>query len=533
MKNYTSALIGVCMAGLTLTGSASAQLQLPTNPSKTDCSLSSKEWQSWISGQVNGEWTFNPADSIGFPPLENTKCDFYKWSSHMFLWMTSPAGSQYGGGSFVFDSSIFFDVSPSNSQGKRFLISNSEPNSFGLRSGKFEDPVGAMIIGETGQAGGGDVLISQADTGASNASSIVYYGVHVNDVFAYFLEGQKKGVFTKDTNHPDSQFPNDFPVWASELAQVVAYAESQGAKLPDAEALTMEFKTSWVGADTLANPGEYLLINATVPNYVMTPNANKWSVSTSQPTIQKQLALLGVHVVGTVQGHPEMVWATFEHKNNAPDVTYVYENNQGANQTVTGSSAGNWIFMSTNGDMNNANVAHAMDCNTSSPTFGCSSGDIVSQNNFTISPSDTNRENPWGSFGSSSADGIPNNNAQIISLNNDVIGFLPANDVRRNYILGGAVWTQGGGIPVESKVDGQFKMLTPPPQSATQIGSLQLANSTMETYHQGPTDPSLGCFACHNLFKSTPSAPTPDGVTISHIFEAIVPVIPKWTTAQD
>jgi len=532
MKNYTSALISVCMAGFIMTGAASAQTQLPSNPSKTDCSLSSTDWQQWIQGEMDGKWTFKPANSIGFPPLENTKCDFYKWSSQMFLWMMSPASGEYGSGSFVFDSSVFFDVSPADSRGNRRLIANSQPNSFGLRSAKFEDPSGAMIIGETGQAGGGDVLVSQPATGASSNSSLVYYGVHVNDVYAYFLEGQKKGVFKPDTSHPDSKFPSDFPVWPSELQQVVNYAKTQGANLPNAEALTMEFKTSWVDAETLTNPNEHLLINATVPNYVMVPNADKWSVSTMQPTIEKKLALLGVHVVGTVQGHPEMVWATFEHKNNAPDVTYIYENNQGQNQSVRGTSAGSWIFMSTNGDMNNANVAHAMDCNTSSPIFGCVAGDIVAQNNFKISASDTNRGNPWGSFGDDASNDIPNNNAQIISLNNDVIGFLPASDMRRNYILSGAVWTKGGGIPVESKVDGKFVMLTPPPESATEVGSLQLANSTMETYHQGKTDSSLGCFSCHNLFKMPPTAANPDGVTISHIFDGIVPIVPKWTVEE-
>ena len=32
------------------------------------------------------------------------------------------------------------------------------------------------------------------------------------------------------------------------------------------------------------------------------------------------MALVGLHVVGVVQGHPEFVWATFEHDKNAPDI---------------------------------------------------------------------------------------------------------------------------------------------------------------------------------------------------------------------
>ena len=31
------------------------------------------------------------------------------------------------------------------------------------------------------------------------------------------------------------------------------------------------------------------------------------------------VALIGLHVVGVVEDHPEFVWATFEHEDNAPD----------------------------------------------------------------------------------------------------------------------------------------------------------------------------------------------------------------------
>ena len=36
------------------------------------------------------------------------------------------------------------------------------------------------------------------------------------------------------------------------------------------------------------------------------------------------MAMVGLHVVGSVKGHPEMVWATFEHIDNAPQNNYVY-----------------------------------------------------------------------------------------------------------------------------------------------------------------------------------------------------------------
>lgn len=46
----------------------------------------------------------------------------------MFLWVTSPAPSEYGGGARVFDSPVFFDLSPPDASGNQTLI----PHSAGL-----------------------------------------------------------------------------------------------------------------------------------------------------------------------------------------------------------------------------------------------------------------------------------------------------------------------------------------------------------------------------------------------------------------
>ena len=104
------------------------------------------------------------------------------------------------------------------------------------------------------------------------------------------------------------------------------------------------------------------------------------------------------------------------------------------------------------------------------------------------------RVNPWGDAGGLASSA--KNNTQIISLNSDVVGLLADGDVRKNYIQTGSLWTQDGQIP----------------PAGTQVGSLDLANSTMETYHQ-----SVNCFVCH----SVSSGP---GVGISHIYDTLQPL---------
>ncbi len=409
---------------------AQAQSKLPPDPAPT-CTVSMQEFAKWFLFQtVTTDGLVNPADSVGFPQ-QNTKCDFYKWSAQMFLWLTSPGYA--GSGGYVFDSDIFYDVSPENAQGQREFIPGSAGNPFFLRVQKPEE------IGETGQAGGSAVLISQQ-------GSLVYYGIHTNDVYAYFLSGQKGGQITA----------TEFPTTQADLQAVEKFADRL---FQDRIALTMELKTSWVDAATV-DASKYLTITATVPKYTVVSD-QLWNLDGTET---KLLALVGFHVVGTVQGHPEMVWATFENLSNTPDNDYYYQVADGTIRLVNYDSSGNWLFMAPNGLKTDANVERAK----------VDAGDIVATTNQTIGRSNTYRVNPWGDSGGQTS--AAENNTEIISLNTAVLGLLAPGDVRANYILIGALWTQHGQIP----------------PSGTQIGSLDLANSTLETYHQ-----NLHCFTCH------------------------------------
>ncbi|MDC0710792.1 hypothetical protein POL68_20110 [Stigmatella sp. ncwal1] len=453
------------VALLSLAPVAQAQIALPTDVAPS-CTVSQCEFASWfVGGTVTPGGVVTPANGIVFPPTSNTACDFYKWSSHMFLWLTSPTQN-----TLILDSPIVFDVSAPNSQGQRAFMANTgngeaKGNKFALRD---EKPIG---VDSTGQAGGNAVLISQK-------GSLVYYGVHANDVFAWFLTGQKSGQIPVMT----------FPMNAPEIAAVALYAGAKGkTTLLDLQAMTMEMKSSWVDATTV-DATQFITIMAEVPNYVKT-SATQW---TPYGTIQKKLALVGLHVVGTVNGHPEMVWATFEHVSNAPNNGYYYNPTTGGVANVPYNSAGNWTFMQSGGSQTGANT-ELMNVDTN--------GNIVAKGANPIGPSNTFRVNPWGSAGntSSSAD----NNTDILSLNVDVLSQLANQDVRRNYVLVGALWTADGSIPTDGS-------------STAMRGSLELANTTMETYHQ-----DMNCFACHKVPSGSSSF---DAGALSHIYSQLQPL---------
>ena len=442
---------------------AQAQVQthvqaFPANLQYTNaaCSVSPKELSNWfVSGRVSKGGFVSFANSIAFP-AQNTTCDFYKWAHQMFLWISSPAA-----GGIVLESPVFFDIN-FDAQGGHYIPNTAgvARHSFAVRGTKTQS------IQPGGQAGGGDTVLSMN-------GSLVYFGVHANDVYAWFNTAVSNKVIPAS-----APFPNT----PAGLASVVSYASGQGTSLPDANALGLELKTAWVDAATVLNVADYVTIDATVPNYVKT-SSTLWTINKQSPTIAKTLALVGIHIVGAVQGHPEMVWATFEHRNNAPNNAFYFNTLFGSTVQVPYNSTGTWSFMASGGTQSGALVPQM--------TIDPNNGNVVATNGNTIRQNNVYRVNPWGNA-PTAASAV--NNSQLISLNLDIFAMLGlVGDVRANYTQVGAVWTSDGSIPSG-------------PTAPALRGSLLLANTTMETYHQvviQGQSASMGCFGCHSSTTST------------------------------
>jgi hypothetical protein len=547
---------------------ASAQT-IPSDALAT-CTVTPAEFKSFFQGGnpvVNG--VVNPANSVTFPNVPN--CSFYQWSEQMFLWLTSPAPATYGGGGGrIFDSPAFFDVSPPDQNGERSFIPHFPrlirklpvraaqaglaglpvlfdktgrlvqvespklgPHALPLIRNKagdlleigratlgpdkkpiFEDRSGTVIehqlaptdarfrLIEPGRnlivqkfiIGGVPIFIGplgnvveteegQADDGVQVAQtdSLVYYVTMVNDVYAYFLTGVKKNQISPG---------NQFPTTPAELAQIVSFAAAHGKSFVDPNALAIEVKSAWVEAGGLPNLSTYITMTATVPTYDKS-NATKW-IPNGEKTVE--LALVGMHVVGSTAGHPEMIWATFEHIGNTPNATYTYNSTTGP-KTVTQNTAGNWLFATSNA---------AAPFNVPHQQFMAS--DIVATMGNVISSSNTLRSKAWGAAANVSPNPIDGSaaasNTEIISINNSIRGMMPAGDVRSNYFMTGATWTIGGQAP----------------NGSNEVGTSQLANTTMETFQQGPdnttTNGSSNCFDCH----------TSNQTNVSHVFDALKPL---------
>jgi len=240
-------------------------------------------------------------------------------------------------------------------------------------------------------------------------------------------------------------------------------------------------KSSWIDTTGLPNASNYITIQAEVPTY-NTSNPSLW-VQTGTHTAT--LALVGMHVVGSVNGHPEMIWASFEHFSNAPNEAYDYLDGGGVQKTVPRDTSGNWLF-TTPGSTGPFDNKHMFQ----------SGSNIQAASGFTVTPSDTIR---WKAFGAAS-NLSPNplvttagSNTEVISVNNSVLGQLLGADIRKNYYMLGATWTIGGAAPTAG--------VPMPGSPGNQVGTSRLENATLETYDQGTSSSTTGgglnCMACH------------------------------------
>jgi hypothetical protein len=275
-----------------------------------------------------------------------------------------------------------------------------------------------------------------------------------------------------------------FPISQATLNNISTFAIAHGrSPIIDSMALAIEIKCSWVEAAGLQDTDKFIKMTAIVPTYDKT-NPNDW-VPNGTKTVE--LAMVGMHVVGSTgstnpqnninHGHPELLWATFEHVSNDPDTSYDYTNATNGTGHVAENTAGTWVF-----------CANAPPVPFNQPHMHMVGDHIQALTGFTISPTNIKRIMPFGLNGTSAS-----GNAEVISTNNKVRSLLDPADKRINYIQRGTTWTIFGGFP----------------GSGNQVGTNILANTTMETFSQGNN-----CFLCHNT----------NTTIVSHVFNETAPL---------
>ena len=250
---------------------------------------------------------------------------------------------------------------------------------------------------------------------------------------------------------------------------------------------TLEIKVSWMLLDEGAH-NSYFVINAKVPE------------------IEEEvtLGLVGIHMAIWTKNHPEMIWATWEHKQNTPVC-------DGSSKVQPYNLAAETAAKCLSDEKSKDKCPQY---NFNTPTKKSGKPTPVS------TPNQICREFPYGNEPGESINGNDNqaNLKAIMELNEQLVGdkglltLLDDKDpmkVWSNYEMIGGLWTKDGQASGNSPVPTKAGAGDP---LSHQRGSLELSNMTMETFEQGADSYIPNCFGCHNYDPKTP-------LTVSHIYQ--------------
>jgi len=196
---------------------------------------------------------------------------------------------------------------------------------------------------------------------------------------------------------------------------------------------------------------------------------------------QVQVALVGLHVVGYVEHHPEFLWATFEHVNNSPafpDGTFAFSDQSNAN-AFTFYAAG------TPFSKDKILVSNQPAKQGDPPLL------TFDENTQTFSPvTQVVQMNQTG------GNTEPNGPANITAVNQASQKVMQGKSAwQANYFLVGTAWLE----PDTYIASNPDITNTSVQWNKKAKGSVALANMTAETFMQRPgKGDTLNCFACHN-----------------------------------
>ncbi len=372
-----------------------------------------------------------------------SNCEFHEWAWQEFLWLTQPTGN---GRIRLLDmpteDSLFSPGRAPAPLASAMMQERLKRQPLRLMP-RTRKTVGPTSIGDIRQAGSNGVLVDKS-------GQPVFFASFVTPVFYEFVRTNK--LYLKP-NYIAAADTLNFPTKAVEL------------------------KSSWMVVPNGAAASGFFTTKATIPKLKCADNSTDCTgtnvVVDMTQQVEVTVALVGLHVVGVLEGHPEFVWSTFEHIDNAPDLPP----GMAPNAAVAVSNMNSTFY--TSGTFANA-------CNL--PNAGS-----VALNSSTqkLSPI-TNVFRQFAFGGGDAAD-----TANITNLNQSVHGQLLADSVWKNYMLVGGVWFANGGDLVPGLGGNTIQPLV--------VGSVQVSNSTMETFTQKPFgSPSRSnCFSCHNTRPST------------------------------
>lgn len=422
--------------------------------SKIDC-LADPSWfpHSQTPAPLEGKNSpFNNGKTV-------TNLDFHRWSWQKFLWLTKPASPT--------------DNTPLFLNNGNFIQTDDTMIELEVPSG-----VAVNLIYEE-QACSNGILKTNPQYNSENAKAeTVLYSLHTNSTMFVaangFIKKFKSGEVDIKKNY------ETFPIGSLEL------------------------KVSWIVTDAIPV--------ADRKNYYTTQGSI--SLNGAKP-VQKEVALLGVHVVGIVENHPEFIWATFQHNDIAPFYDW---------KTQTASSQPEKLLFKAGSVSDIGGIQWiGKDKKTKTPGYVTTPSAVYDLFQYGVP------RNVGGSFMKTSQS-EPTNFNNIKDINTCVHKHLK--DVWSNYFYNGSIWLNTEDYTTtlaqaQKIVELGDNIASAQPGALTR-GSLNCANTSMETFTQTfldslskiKVDNLANCFSCHGAKDFATSNQSP--LYLSHLFNGLV-----------
>ncbi|MGC4103781.1 hypothetical protein [Ferruginibacter sp.] len=386
-----------------------------------------------------------PMEGIGSPfdTSSTTNQIFHQWSLNKFLYLTKPDA---GGAPLFLNQQLVKQVT-------------TQMNPVNIPPGT------QLVLQDIAQAGfAGAVLRTNPSYNNGNGDT-VFYSIHMNPImFNYADSIVKAGV------SPANELT--FPVGSFEM------------------------KVSWVPARAI--PAAKLPMY-----YTATASLSRDGGKTFTKTT---MALLGMHIVGVVQNHPEFIWATFEHSDLAPNYNW---------KANTASTTADKVLFKTGSVSGIGGIVYDTTTKLGQPPYQV----------FDLFQYGVPVDSTGNYMTTSQQEPINFNNVQ--GINQCVQAQLQ--DVWKNYFYNGSLWLNMDGTTPQQQakiIDSLKQNISNGTQGSFARGSINCANVTMETFTQTfQTSISkvnvttlANCFSCHHA-PSFAGAQNTSPLYLSHVFQ--------------
>jgi hypothetical protein len=431
-----------------------------------------------------GGRTQPPSNALPAPPTNND-CAFYNWAWHSFLFVTQkrtdgkPAFLAYPTLERAFPRIFGPQMKPSPTLSVRNIepLLNGEVRAGGAAlATKAGDPLpvlndGVMQASQSGP-GFGAILVDQNH-------NPVFYTIHVNDAFAQFVQANGLDEIDRLLADPASTDPK-----VIEKRPIPAELEFRPG--------VMEFKSAWTIIEgPVGAYSNYITGHARVP-YLKNDGA-RVLVDTARPLREVNVALLALHVVGVIDGHPEFVWATFEHADasGTRNIAPAAKDNPtaGTPPQISGAEKSYPLF--------HANTPPEKTNDATPQTLGNDQKFPAATSIYRVFPGSKSAKDP-------DADPrAPWEDPAVFTLNEHMTALFNERDPhkrdpRRNYRLVGAVWMD------QPRKDTFTAGMSFADDDQRLAGETRLSNMAIESFTQDPAQGgALHCFSCHDTEVQT------------------------------